>query len=189
MSSLTVICGPMYSGKSEELIRLLRRAAIGNKTTVLLRPDIDHRYHKKDLVSHAGITHKAHPIEPVAEQIFANGQFFDVVGVDEIQFFSMHEGNTVEEMITWLLDMGKEIVVSGLDMTFRREPFGCIPNLMAMADKVLKLDAVCHKCGGTANLTQRLVDGKPASFDGPTIKVGGTESYEARCRICFETGS
>ena len=186
--SLTVICGPMYSGKSEELIRLLRRAAIGGKTTILLRPNIDHRYNKKDLVSHAGSTHKAHAIEPVAEQIWANGQLFDVVGIDEIQFFGTHEDNTVEEMVNWLVDHGKEVIVSGLDMTYRREPFGCIPNLMAMADRVLKLDAVCHKCGGVATQTQRLVDDKPAPFSGPTIQVGGTDSYEARCRRCFEIG-
>ncbi len=183
MGSLTVICGPMYSGKSEELIRLLRRAAIGGKSTILLRPDIDDRYGKQDLVSHAGVTHKAHAIEPIAHEIVSHGQWFDVIGIDEIQFFT-----EPEKMISFLVDQGKEVIVSGLDMTYRAEPFGCVPNLMAMADRVIKLDAVCHKCGGVANLTQRLVDGEPASFSGPTIHVGGMESYEARCRSCYQIG-
>jgi len=185
IGSLTVITGPMYSGKSEELIRLLRRAAIGGKTTILLRPNIDDRYSKKDLVSHAGISHKAHSIKPTADEIWVAGTHFDVIGIDEVQFFENQDW-TIESTIDFLIDSGKEIIVSGLDMTYRKEPFGHMPNLLAMADRVFKLDAVCHRCKGVATLTQRLVNGKPAPHSGPTIQIGGEESYEARCRECFE---
>jgi len=189
VGKLTVICGPMYSGKSEELMRLLRRSEIGGKSTILLRPDFDDRYDKEKLVSHAGAVYRSFSVAPIAPKIWANGQFFDVVGIDEVQFFNRtDDGTTVEEVIGWLVDRGKDVIVSGLDMTYRREPFGCVPNLMAMADTVIKLDAVCHKCGGTATLTQRLIDDQPAPFTGPTVQVGGLDTYEARCKECWEKG-
>lgn len=190
MGSLTVITGPMYSGKSEELIRLLRRAVIGGKRTVLLRPDIDDRYDGYDLVSHAGSLFPARSITPKAGQIQAathSDYMYDVIGVDEIQFFTP-DHFLVKDVLIDLADKGKDVIVSGLDMTYRRDPFGCVPDLMAVADRVLKLDSVCHKCGGIATLTQRLLDGKPAPFTGPTIQIGGNESYEARCRDCWQNG-
>jgi thymidine kinase len=180
---LEVICGPMFSGKSEEMIRRLRRAEIAGQRVVIFKPLIDDRYDATDVVSHAGARMRAVPICSVAE-IAAGAQGFDVVGIDEAQFL----GEGVVGAALDLADRGVRVVVAGLDQDFRRLPFGPMPELLAHAEFADKLQAVCHRCGGPATTTQRLVDGEPAPYSGDTVVVGAAEQYEARCRSCHEPG-
>lgn len=187
---LEVICGPMFSGKSEELLRRLRRAEIAGHKVVVVKPTIDHRYSQKEVVSHAGSKMPALVVNEISDLRFETVGY-DVVGIDEVQFFdgknsfsSGHEDFLIETLLT--MSKRQLVIVSGLDMTYRGEPFGSMPTLMAVADRVEKLNAVCHSCGQDAMMTQRLVDGKPAPFTGPTIEVGGIETYEARCRNCYQ---
>jgi thymidine kinase len=180
---LEVVCGPMFSGKSEEMIRRLRRAEIAGQSVVIFKPRIDDRYDAADVVSHAGIRMRALPVGSVAELLVA-GHGFDVVGIDEVQFF---ERDVVAATLE-LADAGARVIAAGLDQDFRREPFGPMPELLAHAEFVDKLQAVCHRCGGGATTTQRLVDGRPAPYSGATIVVGANEQYEARCRDCHEAG-
>jgi thymidine kinase len=180
---LEVICGPMFSGKSEEMIRRLRRAEIAGQRVVIFKPRIDDRYDATDVVSHAGARMRAVPIASVSE-IAARAAGFDVVGIDEAQFLG-------EEIVVTALDLadrGVRVVVAGLDQDFRRLPFGPMPELLSHAEFVDKLQAVCHRCGGPATTTQRLVDGEPAPYSGDTVVVGAAEQYEARCRGCHEPG-
>ena len=180
---LEVICGPMFSGKSEEMIRRLRRAEIAGQRVVIFKPRFDDRYDATDIVSHAGVRMRGVAVDSVAE-IAARACGHQVVGIDEVQFFE-HE---VVEVALGLADAGVRVVVSGLDQDFRRLPFGPMPALLSHAEFVDKLQAVCHRCGGPATTTQRLVDGKPAPYSGATIVVGANEQYEARCRGCHEAG-
>ena len=180
---LEVICGPMFSGKSEEMIRRLRRAEIAGQRVVIFKPRIDDRYGAADVVSHAGARMQAVPVSTVAE-VVEHAQGFDVVGIDEVQFF---EPAIVSTALA-LADGGVRVVVAGLDQDFRRLPFGPIPDLLSYAEFVDKLQAVCHRCGGPATTTQRLVDGRPAPYSGETVVVGAAEQYEARCRGCHEPG-
>ena len=180
---LEVICGPMFSGKSEEMIRRLRRAEIAGQRVVIFKPRIDDRYDAADVVSHAGARMQAVPVSTVAE-VVEHAQGFDVVGIDEVQFF---EPAIVSTALA-LADGGVRVVVAGLDQDFRRLPFGPIPDLLSHAEFVDKLQAVCHRCGGPATTTQRLVDGRPAPYSGETVVVGAAEQYEARCRGCHEPG-
>lgn len=176
---LEVVCGPMYSGKSEELMRRLRRAQIAGKTVALFKPQIDSRYKKRSVVSHAGREMEALETSS-AESLLVAALGYDVLGIDEVQFL-----DGAVEPIRKMAER-QIVIVAGLDMTYRREPFGDMPTLLAIADSIEKLTAVCHMCGADATLTQRLINGKPASFSGPTVQVGGLDSYEARCRRCFE---
>jgi thymidine kinase len=180
---LEVICGPMFSGKSEEMIRRLRRAEIAGQRVVIFKPRIDDRYDASDVVSHAGARMRAVPISSVAE-LTAHAEGFDVVGIDEAQFL----GEGVVAAALELADRGVRVVVAGLDQDFRRLPFGPMPELLTHAEFVDKLQAVCHRCGGPATTTQRLVDGQPAPYSGDTVVVGAAEQYEARCRGCHEPG-
>jgi thymidine kinase len=180
---LEVVCGPMFSGKSEEMIRRLRRAEIAGQRVVIFKPQIDDRYDATDVVSHAGARMRAVPITSVAE-ISEQGQGFDVVGIDEAQFL----GDGIVAVALDLADRGIRVVVAGLDQDFRRLPFGPMPVLLSHAEFVDKLQAVCNSCGGTATTTQRLVDGRPAPYSGETVVVGAAEQYEARCRECHEAG-
>jgi thymidine kinase len=180
---LEVICGPMFSGKSEEMIRRLRRAEIAGQRVVIFKPRIDDRYDAADVVSHAGARMRGVPVASVPE-LAARAQGFDVVGIDEVQFFSAE----VTAAALALADAGARVVAAGLDQDFRRLPFGPMPELLARAEFVDKLQAVCHRCGGPATTTQRLVDGRPAPYSGETIVVGANEQYEARCRDCHEPG-
>ena len=180
---LEVICGPMFSGKSEEMIRRLRRAEIAGQRVVIFKPLIDDRYDAADVVSHAGARMRAVPVSSVAEAVeCADG--FDVVGIDEVQFFD----SSVVPRALDLADRGVRVVVAGLDQDFRRLPFGPMPDLLSHAEFVDMLQAVCHRCGGPATTTQRLVDGRPAPYSGETVLVGAAEQYEARCRGCHEPG-
>ncbi len=181
---LEVICGPMFSGKSEEMIRRLRRAEIAGQRTVIFKPRIDDRYDAVDVVSHAGARMRAVAVESVAE-LAARAAGFEVVGIDEVQFFDRSIVGTALN----LAGRGARVVVSGLDQDFRRLPFGPMPDLLAHAEFVDKLQAVCHRCGGPATTTQRLVDGRPAPYGGETVVVGAAEQYEARCRDCHEAGA
>ena len=178
-----MICGPMFSGKSEEMIRRLRRAEIAGQRVLIFKPQIDDRYGGADVVSHAGARMRAVPVSSVAE-LRARVQGSEVVGIDEAQFF---EPELVAAALE-LADRGLRVVVAGLDQDFRRLPFGPMPELLAHAEFVDKLQAVCHRCGGPATTTQRLVDGAPAPYSGETVVVGAAEQYEARCRECHEPG-
>ena len=181
---LEVVCGPMFSGKSEELIRRLRRAEIAGLRVVMVKPQIDDRFDISHVVSHSGAKMRAVGIDSSAGiRRFAEG--VDVVGVDEVQFFDQE----VVSVCCELADRGLRVIAAGLDSDFRGEPFGPMPELLARADLLDKLQAVCHRCGGAATRTQRLVDGKPAPIDGKTIQVGALDAYEARCRGCHEVGN
>ena len=181
---LEVVCGPMFSGKSEEMIRRLRRAEIAGQRVVLFKPRIDDRYDAADIVSHAGVRMRGVAVGSVPE-LEARAAGFEVVGIDEVQFF---ESRIVEAALA-LVQGGARVVAAGLDQDFRREPFGPMPRLLAHAEFVDKLQAVCHRCGGPATATQRLVDGQPAPYSGDTVVIGAAEQYEARCRGCHEPGA
>jgi thymidine kinase len=180
---LEVVCGPMFSGKSEELIRRLRRAEIAGQRVLIVKPRIDDRYDVAHVVSHAGARMRAVAAGSPAE-VLRLSQGYDVVGVDEVQFFD----EEIVDVVHRLTARGARVVAAGLDTDFRHEPFGAMPTLLAVAELVDKLQAVCHRCGGTATRTQRLVDGAPAPFSGETIVVGALDSYEARCAACYEPG-
>jgi thymidine kinase len=180
---LEVICGPMFSGKSEEMIRRLRRAEIAGQSVVIFKPRIDDRYDVADVVSHAGARMRGVPVSSVGE-VADHAKGFDVVGIDEVQFFEP----SIVALALEHADRGVRVVVAGLDQDFRRLPFGPIPDLLSYAEFVDKLQAVCHRCGGPATTTQRLVDGQPAPYSGETVLVGAAEQYEARCRACHEPG-
>jgi len=182
--SLEVICGPMFSGKSEELIRRLRRATIAKQKTAVFKHSLDNnRSSCKSVVSHDGTSLDAfatHLPESIAE--IAENNIIDVIGIDEVQFFN----NDIISIICTLVDAGKRVIVAGLDTDFRGIPFGPLPTLLAIADSVLKLQAICVECGNNAMCTQRLVDGKPARFNDPIILIGAQEAYQARCRGCYQ---
>ena len=176
--SVEVICGSMFSGKTEEMIRRLRRARIAKQAVQVFKPSVDTRYNVEKVTSHAGIDFEAQPVKS-SQDILSNLKAeTTVVGIDEAQFFD--EG--IVEVIEQLADRGLRVIVNGLDMNFRGEPFGFVPVIMARADKVDKLQAICMVCGEPASRTQRLVNGTPAKYDDPIVIVGAAEMYEARCR-------
>ena len=177
--SIEVIVGCMFSGKSEELIRRLRRLAVAKKKIIVFKPSVDTRWNRKnELVSRSGTAFAAYPILTPLEML-DKSKDYDIVGIDEAHFFD----ESFLRVITELREQGKQIIAAGLDMDFRREPFLHIAALLAIAEGVVKLDAVCMSCGGRAILTQRLIGGKPASRDAERLVVGDDE-YEARCRAC-----
>lgn len=176
--SIEIICGSMFSGKTEEMIRRLRRAVIARQKVQVFKPVIDDRYNVEKVTSHAGIDFEAVPINN-SSQIQAHLRpDTTVVAVDEVQFFD----DGIIDVIDNIADNGIRVIVTGLDMNFRGEPFGCVPILLSKADKVDKLQAICMVCGEPAGRTQRLVNGKPARYDDPIVIVGAAEMYEARCR-------
>lgn len=183
---LEVICGSMFSGKTEELMLRLRRAEYAKKKVVTIKHEIDKRKSLNCIVSHNGGERKAFPVgssEPGLRALMNSAEEgADVIGIDEVQFFSFEAVAIIQKMV----DAGIRVIVAGLDMDFRREPFSIVPTLMSIADDVLKLRAICVICGNDANFTQRLIDGLPARYDDPTIFVGGQECYEARCRQCYQ---
>ena len=176
--SVEIICGSMFSGKTEEMIRRLRRAIIAKQNVQVFKPIIDTRYNAKKVISHAGVDFEAIAVKDSSEIKTKIKPETTVVGIDEAQFFD----NGIIEVIDELADKGVRVIVTGLDMDFRGEPFGCIPVIMSKADHVDKLHAICMTCGETATRTQRLVDGNPARYDDPIVIVGASELYEARCR-------
>jgi thymidine kinase len=180
LGSLTVVCGSMFAGKSEELIRLARRALYAKKEVQVFKPSIDRRFDESMVVSHMGVRHEAIPVLDVLELKRRIHTKTEVVLIEEVQFFDA----TIVPLCVSLADSGVQVVCAGLDQDFRREPFGPMPLLLAVADEVVKLRAICVKCGAPASHTQRVIDGKPAHRDDPIILIGANEAYEARCRNC-----
>ena len=179
--SLEVICGSMFSGKSEELIRRIRRVEFAQIPVEVFKHSLDTRKTIQHINAHNGYKHPAIAAEN-AETIkcFLLPET-TVVAIDEIQFFD----HTMVALCMELVLLGKRVIVAGLDLDFRGMPFGCMPEFLARADNVTKLKAVCNSCGADAHYTQRLVAGKPADFNDPLIQIGAQESYQARCRECF----
>ncbi|MED3384349.1 thymidine kinase [Bacillus subtilis] len=175
---LELICGSMFSGKSEELIRRVKRATYAKQEVRVFKPVIDNRYSEAAVVSHNGTSMTSYAISSASDIWDHISEITDVIAVDEVQFFDQE----IVEVLSSLADKGYRVIAAGLDMDFRGEPFGVVPNIMAIAESVTKLQAVCSVCGSPASRTQRLIDGKPASYDDPVILVGASESYEARCR-------
>ncbi|MCT2538292.1 thymidine kinase [Aquibacillus koreensis] len=179
---IELICGSMFSGKSEELIRRVRRATYGNLTVRVFKPAIDSRYSEESVVSHNGTSILARPLDRAEEILEHVTDDIDVIGIDEVQFFDAKIVDVIEE----LANQGHRVIVAGLDTDFRGEPFGVVPEIMALSESVSKLNAICPLCGSPASRTQRLIDGKPASYDDPIILVGASEAYEPRCRYHHE---
>lgn len=176
---IEVICGPMFAGKSEELIRRLRTLYYTKAHIVAFKPAIDDRYDRSAISSHSGEKYEAHAIKSEQEILPNLSDDVSVVAIDEVQFFS----NDVVRICEGLADRGVRVIVAGLDTDFKGEPFGPMPDLLARAEFVTKLTAVCTVCGQAATRTQRLINGEPARYDDPIIQVGASESYEARCRL------
>lgn len=183
---IEVVSGVMFSGKSEELLRRVRRSLIARRRVQVFKSHLDDRYGGVQTISsHDGTVIEAVPVNTslqIAEQVRSDTQ---VVAIDEAQF--LDEG--VVSVVNDLASRGVRVIVAGTDMDFRGRPFGSMPALLAIAEKVDKLHAICVVCGDPATRNQRLIDGKPAPAEGPTIHVGGSESYEARCRRCHEVPS
>ncbi|HOE57411.1 MAG TPA: thymidine kinase [Bacillota bacterium] len=179
---IEVIVGPMFSGKSEELIRRINRAKIARQKIQVFKHSIDDRYTTDHVVSHNGIKIEALRVANSEDIMGYIEKDTIVVAIDEVQFFDMG----LTDVCTKLADEGKRVILAGLDQNFRGEPFGPTPELMSAAEFVDKIQAICIKCGNPATRTQRLINGEPASYDDPIILVGAKESYEARCRKCHE---
>lgn len=176
------ICGSMFSGKSEELIRRIKRSRYAKQNVQVFKPAIDNRYSESAVVSHNGnqttaeaVSHSSDILDKVADDT-------NVVAIDEIQFFD----NGIVETCETLADKGLRVICAGLDLDFKGDPFGPSPILLAKAEFVTKLQAICIKCGNPATRTQRLIDDKPAHYHDPVIQIGASEGYEARCRHCHE---
>ncbi len=176
--SVEVICGSMFSGKTDELIRRLRRAVIARQKVQVFKPAIDVRYAVEKVTSHAGNDFDAIPVQSSADLRARIEPDATVVAIDEAQFFD----NGIISPVDELAASGRRVIVAGLDTDFRGEPFGPMPVLMAKAERVDKLQAICMVCGEPASRTQRLVNGQPARYDDPVVIVGAAELYEARCR-------
>ncbi len=182
MGSIEVITGSMFSGKTDELIRRLRRATIARQKVQVFKPSIDNRYAEQKVTSHAGSDYDAVPIACASEVLNRIMPDTTVVAIDEAQFFDADLIRIAQQ----LADQGLRVIVAGLDTDFRGEPFGPMPVLMAQAERVDKLQAICMVCGEPATRTQRLVNGRPARYHDPVVIVGASELYEARCRAHHE---
>ncbi len=182
IGSLEVICGSMFSGKSEELIRRVRRSQIAQLAAIVFKHRIDDRTTIEYIHSHSGDKLKAIALDNSSEIYNYIFDELDVIGIDEVQFF----GDEIIPLIFDLVDAGKRVIVAGLDLDFRGVPFGPMSKLLALANNVTKLNAVCLICSEDAHFSQRLINGKPAQFDDPIIFIGAEESYQARCRKCYE---
>jgi len=176
--SIEVICGSMFSGKTDELIRRLVRATIARQKVQVFKPAIDVRYAVEKVTSHAGSNYDAIPVGKAADIREKLDGDTTVVAIDEAQFFDAEVVQVAQELAA----RGLRVLVAGLDMDFRGEPFGPMPILISMAESVDKLHAICMVCGEEASRTQRLVNGNPAHYDDPVVIVGASELYEARCR-------
>lgn len=172
----------MFAGKSEELIRLARRSLYAKRKVQVFKPSLDKRYDETQVVTHMGVRHEAFPVNSIAEMRRQLCPDTEVVLIEEAQFFD----DSIVDLAVELADRGKDVICAGLDQDFRRQPFGPMPKLLAAADEVVKLRAICMKCGAPASHTYRVIDGRPANWNDPIILIGATESYEARCRNCFK---
>jgi thymidine kinase len=180
--SLIVITGSMFSGKTEEVIRRVRRALYAHRSAQVFKHTIDTRSENTEIRSHNGVPYEARAVSTSEELLGKVEEATDVVAIEEVQFFD--EG--IITVCRRLADAGNEVIAAGLDMDFRGEPFGPMPRLLAEADEVVKLRAICARCGREASRSQRLIDGRPAPVSAPTILIGAEESYQARCRHCHE---
>ena len=179
---LEVITGCMFAGKTEDLIRRINVLEFAKKKVMVFKPTIDDRYSKTMVVSHGGSSVNSILASRAKDILDYIDDTVDVVAIDEVQFFD----HDIIHVCDILCSQGKRVMVAGLDTDFRAEPFGDMAYLITTAEFVIKLTAVCTKCGAPATRTQRIVNGKPASYHDPIIMVGASESYEARCRHCFE---
>ena len=179
---IEVICGSMFSGKTEELIRRVRRAQIARQKVQVFKPRLDDRYQVEKVASHNGMHLDAVVVGEAKEILQLVDSDTDVVVIDEGQFFDW----TIADVCNFLADDGRRVIIAGLDTDFRGEPFGPMPLLMAQAERVDKLQAICVVCGAPASRSQRLINGRPAFYDDPIIMVGADEVYEARCRHCHQ---
>lgn len=173
-----VICGSMFCGKTEELIRRVRRAIIAKQKVQVFKPSIDDRFGLEYVSSHTGQRVEAVPVKSARDILHAMEHETTVIAIDEVQFFD----DEISDVVDQLACEGVRVIVAGLDLDFRAEPFGPMPRLMARAEEVTKLHAICVVCGESAARTQRLVNGEPARYDDEVIMVGAEETYEARCR-------
>ena len=179
---IEVICGCMFAGKTEELIRRINVLSYARKNILVFKQKIDDRYSTTEIASHAGSKVPCIVISEAKEILDHVNYDTDVVAIDEVQFFD----EDVVDICEYLADSGLRVMVAGLDKDFRGEPFGVLPDLLTRAEFVTKLTAVCAKCGAPATRTQRIINGKPASFNDPIVLVGAKEAYEPRCRHCHE---
>ena len=180
---LEVITGPMFAGKTTELIKRVERQIFAKKKAALFKPSIDNRYSEDEVVAHNGLRYEAFVIPTNEEGVrkiaeITRKEGYEVIGVDEVQFFPPEIVSTLEE----LANSGIYVIASGLNLDFKGDPFPVTKELLVRADNIIYLTAVCTVCGRPATRTQRLINGKPAPRDSPVIMVGGRESYEARCR-------
>jgi thymidine kinase len=181
---IEVICGCMYSGKTEELIRRMRQVMIARQPCCIFTPRLDTRYSVGHIASHTGAKLEARPVSSIRE-VLAGADDVQVVAIDELHFLE----DDPEEILACcqgLSDRGLRVIVAGLDQNYRAEPFPGMMQLMAVAEQVDKLYAICVRCGAYATRSQRLINGRPAPADAATLVVGGLELYEARCRTCYE---
>lgn len=178
---IEVISGSMYAGKTEELLRRIRRIEYAKKSIIVFKPKIDNRYSDDEVVSHNNGRTKSINISKASEIYdYLSQPFPYAIAIDEVQFLDKE----VVEVCEYFADRGVRVIVAGLDKDFRGEPFGVMPELLARAEYVTKLAAICNVCGAPATRTQRLINGKPANYNDPIILVGAKEQYEARCRHC-----
>lgn len=178
---IEVIAGCMYAGKTEELLRRVRRIEYAKKRVIVFKPIIDNRYSENEVVSHNKTKTKSVNISKASDIYdYINGDLPYAIVIDEIQFLDAE----IVKVCEHYADHGVRVICAGLDTDFRGEPFGIMPTILAIAEKVTKLDAICQVCGGIATRTQRIINGKPAYYDDPVIMVGAKEQYEARCRHC-----
>lgn len=179
---IEVICGSMFSGKSEELIRQIRHVLLAKQNIIVFKPKIDTRYAEKEIVSHNGNKVTAIPIDKPQNIMDYLTDEIDVVAIDEVQFFD----NTIINIVQELANKGYRVIVAGLDQDFRGEPFHPMPELMAISEQITKLHAVCAVCGAPASRTQRLINQQPAHYDDDIVVLGAFEAYEPRCRHCHK---
>jgi thymidine kinase len=179
---IEVICGSMFAGKTEELIRRIKRMDYAKKEVLVFRPRIDNRYSDTELVSHSNYRHMAITIDSATDILSYIKDSTYAIAVDEAQFFD----DTLIKVSEKLANQGLRVILAGLDKDFRGEVFGIMGELLVRAEFVDKLSAICNVCGNPATRTQRLIEGKPAHFDDPIVLVGASEAYEPRCRHCHE---
>jgi thymidine kinase len=174
--SIEVVCGPMFSGKTSELIRRVERAQIAKQRVQIFKPCIDIRYNKEDVVSHTSRTVKAEPVENAVDILIRLKDSTRVVAIDEVQFFD----DAITTVVVKLAARGYRVICAGLDLDYRAQPFGPMPSLLAVADEVMKIHAICTICGASASRTQRLIKSKAQ------VLLGETDAYEARCRAHYQ---
>ena len=179
---IEIICGSMYAGKTEELLRRIRRIEYAKKTILVFKPKIDNRYSDGEVVSHNNERVKSINISNPKDILKYIDPLPYAIAIDEVQFL----GKDTIEICEYLANQGIRVILAGLDKDFRGEPFGIMPELLARAEYVTKLQAICQVCGAPATRTQRIINGKPAKYTDPVVLVGAKEHYEARCRHCHQ---